>query len=50
MPRKKKTARQLAQIKRHRQYESIDRFAKKVLEIWARGYEDERNGKSISNQ
>ncbi len=40
MPRKKKTKRQLAQIKRDRQYETLDRMAKKVLDIWAKEYKE----------
>ena len=49
MPRKKKTKRQLAQIKRDRQYETLDRMAKKVLDIWEKGYkENEHDG--VRNQ
>lgn len=40
MPRKKKTQRQLAKIKRDRKYESMNRTAKKVMAIWAKEYEE----------
>ena len=43
MSKKKKTKRQLAKIKRDRQYESMDRMAKKVMAIWAKEYEEQEN-------
>lgn len=36
MPRRTKTARQLSKIKRERQYEAVNRMAKKVLYIWSK--------------
>ena len=50
MPRKKKTKRQLAQIKRDRQYESLNRMAKKVLDIWEKEYKKNKYGQSESRR
>lgn len=39
MPRKKKSNHQLAQIKRFREQEAVNKRWKKILDVWAREYE-----------
>lgn len=42
MPKKKKSKHQLAQIKRFKEQEAIDKNARKILDIWGKEYENRR--------
>ena len=43
MPRKKKTNHQLSQIRCFREQEAINKHCKKIMDIWARDFEQKKS-------